>query len=115
MVLAGQLDRRHFVKAITLIAVSTLRIILQLRANVAKRIKMQYKLTLENTNKYHEYNTRVSHIKSLITEYFFNVFTKWVSLTRKQCCLDKPIEYIFAFNDGNVFPGKVPTAIWLIM
>ena len=75
MVLAGQLDRRHFVKAITLIAVSTLRVILRQRANVAKRIKIQYKLTLENTNKY-EYNTSVSHIKSLITEYFFNVFTK---------------------------------------
>lgn len=41
MVLAGQLDRRHFVKAITLIAVSTLTVILRQRANVAKRIKIQ--------------------------------------------------------------------------
>ena len=87
------------VKLFTLIVVSTLRIILRQKTNAVERTKMQYKCILnsENINKHHEYNTSVNCIKSLIG------FENLVAFTRKLCCLKRAIEYVFAFNHGNIF------------
>ena len=47
---------------------------------------------------------------------FLSIFTKFKAFTRKQCCLHRPIEYVFSFDDGSIsFFGKAPITIDLKM
>ena len=105
-------------------------IVLIQKANVVERTKMRYKWTFENINKYHEYNTSVSHMKSQIIVFgnfyiwqkLFAHFHQISSFTRKWCCPYRPIECEFALSNGNIlFSGERPnchlienTEIWTL-
>ena len=82
--------------------------------------KLQYKRTLENINKYHEWNTSVSYVKSLIVAFrnfyvrqkVFEHFHQISSFYKEM--MFRPIEYAFAFSN-YLFGGESPIVIHLII